>query len=170
MPITYRVNKGCSLLATVGGVSTLHRSGSILPANYAAKSVIETHVRTGHVIPQGSHEHEEREQDAMHAPGTENIFPTLANDGDDINKDVNIIRYDEKGQARETVRKSGRAKKTKQGISPWTKDPADLQGMSLDELTIMALELGGDDASIPDSFDTIEEAIEFLTRDFKPSK
>lgn len=53
-----------------------------------------------------------------------------------------------------------------QRVSPWDVDPSTIKGKSLDELNVMILERDANQQPCT----TVEEAIAFLSQDFKPSK
>lgn len=66
-------------------------------------------------------------------------------------------------EATEKRAKEGKKKTKKAPVSPWVMDPDGLKGRDLVDLNVIALEKGYDG----EEFETAEEAIEFLSKDYQ---
>lgn len=150
----YRVAKNCSIMLNHSG----HRivgAGEELDANYAEFRVIENHIRSGFVVPIESKEFERRDKERLLPP--------------DVTANAAIVfkDKDERNNTPVIVRKERKKKQQQPAESVWNIDPELLKNKTLEELTLMALERDTNGDQVPkNGFESVEEAIEFLSKDF----
>lgn len=139
-----KVTKGGSV---VGPNNVLYRSGQIVPGGVFSDQQVKAHLASGYLrvvpgsAPVASVESKpEPEEGAVENPPGLDPTPSVGSSGD-----------------------LAPAPKI---ASRWVLDPDALKGMTLDQLNVMVVER---DESI-EPFDTVEEAIEWLSQDFVPAE
>lgn len=180
MTTQYRVCSGGGVLLNQAGKYHLAQPGEILSFDYADPRVIEDHLKSGHVVPVDSPSLIRRDEDRTMPPGAENVVPVVfenskGNGSDPTKARINVVRTPPEPVPPvqvpvEAGRRRGRktASPSDQPTSPWVMDPAVLEGKTLEELTIMALDRSPDGSDLPDGgFKSVKEAVSFLSRDFQ---
>lgn len=161
----YRVASGHSILVDVksrvsGDVRgrDLDRimSGQEIPDGLLTPQEIKNKVANGVIVPIGG---EAVQQEALGG--------TVPGEIDLSENEGKVVLTEDNGDVKtETISKrEPENNAVKQAPSPWTLNPDDLSGKSLDELQVMVLERD-EDINVKE-FESVEEIVAFMTQDFE---
>lgn len=182
--MAYRVAPGKSIMLPPKhdlptAVGSLLKAGEIIPDGLFDKREIDKKIQDGYVVAEGAAPVEatapggtvpgrsmtEEAIDAKDAPSTgDNAGGTSASSGQQGGVQQSVTKPDESVKTQEA---SNEQPEVTQDPTPWTFDPASLAGKDLDELRVMILEHEAD--FDPETIGTIDEAVEYLSQDFKPA-
>lgn len=176
---TIRVKPGCMIVGPYPACREF-RGGSVVTEGELSKGQMEEHIRSGHAEPVNLGSSPVPDQLVERPPGMVDM-PGVSSSEDQViilrdasapvtafgKKDPGpgpiIVTGDEK-TVQQSVKLTGKKDKAaKQRTSIWDLDPTNLGDKKLDDLNAMILER---DDSI-DPFDTVEEAIAHLSRDYR---
>lgn len=177
----FKVAKGRSIMLPTQGarrdiptaVGDLLKEGSPVPEGMFTKEELDSHIQSGFIVPANG--------GIVNADGSPVIpdtvvtVPTKEIDADDA---PNITDAQRQAPAIETspgpvasVTAQPLKTENEQVVSPWTLDPASLEGMGLVDLQVRIMELHADENfDVESEVTTVEDAVKFLSQDFVPAK
>lgn len=158
----WKVAPGKSILVSTGPAkSRQFMSGEIVPDQFIPDALEK--FRNGFLIPARLSEEEavlmaqqREDENAIPVPGAS------SNDKDHNARDVKDAPTTDSIEGARTESPTNPYQD-----SIWTVNPDDLDGLDLDELKVRILDI--DEKVDTDQFETVDQAIAFLTRDFDPS-
>ncbi len=160
MAYQIRVRPGCTILAPD---FTVFRGGQVIPEGVLTQKQAEEHIKSGYGEPVNLGSGPVADRLVERPPGTQQSLPLPAFDLGKKRAPEPTLRIETPAKIDATLSSKAPVKTAK---SLWVLDPATLAGKDLGVLNTMVQER--DPSVVP--FDTVPEAVAFLSRDFEASK